>query len=143
IPPTLHAELREAASTLGVSLNERCAALLSTCGGVGSAEPLVQRVIDKARATLGDRLAGVVLIGSWARDDVSTGSDIDVLLVAHAGSRIVRSLSQQWDTEPLAWDSHGVELYPVARRETAVITSGLWAEGAFDGVVIHDPQLMV
>ena len=143
IPPTLHAELREAASTLGVSLNERCAALLSTCGGVGSAEPLVQRVIDKARATLGDRLAGVVLFGSWARDDVSTDSDIDVLLVACAGIPIVRSLYQKWDSEPLAWESHAVEPHIVALPETAEVTSGLWAEVALDGIVIHDPHLMV
>jgi hypothetical protein len=143
IPPDLHAQLRAAASALGISLNEHCAALLSTSGGVGSAEPLVQRVIDKARATLGDRLAGVVLFGSWARADVSTDSDIDVLLVAHAGIPIVRSLYQQWDTEPLAWDTHAVEPHIVALPETAEITSGLWAEVALDGIVIHDPQLMV
>ena len=142
ISPTLHAELRVAASTLGMSLNEHCAALLSTSGGVGFAAPIVQRIIAKAKATLGDRLAGVVLFGSWARDDVATDSDIDVLLVARAGIPIVRSLYQKWDTEPLAWESHAVEPHIVALPETAEVTSGLWAEVALDGIVIHDPHLM-
>ena len=143
ISPTLHAELRVAASTLGMSLNEHCAALLSTSGGVGFAAPIVQRIIAKAKATLGDRLAGVVLFGSWARDDVATDSDIDVLLVARAGIPIVRSLYQKWDNEPLAWESHAVEPHIVALPETAEVTSGLWAEVALDGIVIHDPHLMV
>ena len=100
-------------------------------------------IYDAAKATLGDRLAGVVLFGSWARDDVATDSDIDVLLVARAGIPIVRSLYQKWDNEPLAWESHAVEPHIVALPETAEVTSGLWAEVALDGIVIHDPHLMV
>lgn len=143
IPPGLHAQLRASAHDLGISLNEYCAALLSHDGGVGDAEPLVRLVIEKARATLGDQLAGVVLFGSWARGESTTESDIDVLLVAKPGTPITRSLYNQWDKEPFVWDTRAVEPHIVATPTSLDAVSGLWAEVALDGIVIHDPHLII
>lgn len=148
IEPTLHATLREAASRSGLSLNEYCARKLAG-GGLGGTEP-AWKAVGRASSVLGDDLLGVVVYGSWARDEATELSDIDVLLVVDPRRPIIRDLYRLWDEKPVLWnrgadperprrvEPHFVHLPPVGE-----VPSGTWAEVALDGIVIFDPALVV
>jgi predicted nucleotidyltransferase len=139
IDPRLHASLREAARTAGVSLNEYCAHRLSPLALAEPGGPVVAR----AATLLGDGLMAVVAYGSWARNELAAGSDVDVLVVAERRIPITRGLYRRWDAEPVAWASHPVEPHFVHLPPTSAAPSGTWAEAAIDGVVLFDRDLVV
>jgi predicted nucleotidyltransferase len=97
-------------------------------------------VVDRARAAFGARLRGIVALGSWARGDASSSSDIDVLLVLDPQTPLTRDLYRLWDREPLTFerravDAHVAHLSPPGSTPTAV-----WCEAAIDGIVWYDPD---
>jgi len=47
-----------------------------------SIEPICQAVVQRLRETLGEKLIGVALFGSYARGDYHPGSDLDLLVIA-------------------------------------------------------------
>jgi hypothetical protein len=136
IDPGVHAALREAARTSGLSLNDYCSRKLTAPANevVGPAAEVVRR----SASLFGDALVGVVAFGSWARDQQREGSDVDVLVVVEAGVPITRDLYRHWDAEPLVWDSRAVEPHFARLPEPGARPSGLWAEAALEGVVLFD-----
>jgi HEPN domain-containing protein len=141
LDPALHARLRADAEALGLSLNEYCSRVLAApgSGGVLPAGEVVQR----AGVRFGDRLKGVIVYGSWARDRLADTSDIDLLLVLSPDVPISRSLYRQWDDEPLVWEGREVEVHFAHLPSVDEPVSGLWAEMALDGIVLYDPGLEV
>lgn len=141
IDPGLHATLREAAREAGVSLNDYCARKLAAPGAdvTGPAADVVSRASTRLRAAL----LGVVAFGSWARDDLAEGSDVDVLVVVDANVEIVRSLYRSWDEQPVTWDGRRVEVHFVHLPNPDGPPSGLWAEAAVDGVVLFERDFVV
>jgi predicted nucleotidyltransferase len=136
IDPGLHGALREAAKASGLSLNDLCARKLvapgSDDGGPGPS------IVTRAASAFGPDLVGVVAYGSWARDELAAGSDVDVLIVVAERVALRRALYRAWDTEPMAWESRPVEPHFVHPPAVDDPPSGVWIEAAIDGVVLFE-----
>jgi hypothetical protein len=139
LDPSLHARLRERAEGLGISLNEYCSRVLAAPGG-GGVLP-AEEVVGRADARFGADLVGVVVYGSWARDQLADTSDIDLLVVLSSAVPVTRGLYREWDTDPVVWTEREVEVHFAHLPEAAGPVSGLWAEMALDGIVLYDPDL--
>lgn len=141
IDPVLHGSLRGQAAGCGLSLNEYCARRLALHGAppVGSCGGVLERADTVCR----DRLVGVIAFGSWARDEMSDGSDVDVLVVVDPELEITRALYREWETEPLEWESRLVDAHFVRLPERGARISGLWAEAAVEGVILYDRDLSI
>lgn len=138
IDPRLHARLRDAARRGGVSLNEHCAEKLALPDGPkGPAGDVVKRAVS----LFGGELVGLLAFGSWARDELADGSDVDVLVVLEPAVAITRDLYRAWDSEPMRWDSRQIEAHFLHLPERGARISGVWAEAAVDGVVLFDRDL--
>ncbi len=141
IDPKLHASLRRAAKKAGTSLNELCSRRLAL-----PSSPLPDGVLDAIRRAddlLGNDALGVVAFGSWARDEMVEGSDIDLLIVGGPAVKIDRSLYRGWDRSPLTWSGHRIEPHFVHLPGKGRRITGLWAEVVLDGVVLFDRNLSV
>ena len=137
IDPHVHAALRAAAEAAGMSLNEYCARTLaatSTNLGTSSAADAVERAAEM----FGASLVGVALFGSWARDEMSATSDVDLLVVLNDTAPITRELYRRWDEDPLRWEGRPLEPHFVNIGGAARRPAGLWAEVAVDGVVLFE-----
>src|SRR3990172_575550 len=95
IDPRLHAALRAAAAASGLSLNQHCALKLAS-PGVAATGPAAD-ALARAVAVAGDTLLGVVAFGSWARDEMVAGSDVDLLVIVGGEMRLERELYRRWD----------------------------------------------
>ncbi|MGD2122295.1 MAG: toxin-antitoxin system HicB family antitoxin [Gemmatimonadota bacterium] len=136
IDPDLHASLRRAADKAGISLNELCSRRL-----VLPSSPLPDGILEAVRRAvdlLGDDVRGVVAFGSWARDELVEGSDVDLLIVVEPSLKIDRSLYREWDRAPLTWAGHRIEPHFIHLPEKGRRITGLWAEVALDGIVLFD-----
>jgi hypothetical protein len=136
IDPGLHAALREAAREAGLSLNDYCVRKLAApCAQI---EGPAAELLERAASLLGEALVGVVAYGSWAREETTDRSDVDMLVVVADGTDIVRELYRRWDGAPLTWQSRPVEPHFVHLPEPGGAVSGTWAEASVDGLVIFD-----
>jgi predicted nucleotidyltransferase len=135
ISPGMHALLRDAAAGAGLSLNDFCARKLAAPGVV---EGPAFEVVRRATEQFGKDLLGIVVFGSWARDELTEGSDVDMLVVVEAHVAIVRGLYRSWDERGVEWEGRRVEVHIVHAPEPASLPSGLWAEAALDGLVVFE-----
>ena len=141
IDPDLHASLRRAADRVGLSLNKLCSRRLAL-----PAPPLPEGILKAVRRAvdlLGDDVRGVVAFGSWARDEMVEGADVDLLIVLAPDLKIDRSLYRGWDRSPLTWSGHRIEPHFVHLPGKGRRITGLWAEVALDGIVLFDRNLSV
>ncbi len=122
-------------------MNEVCLRRLSVpeSGSSGPAETAVTR----ADAVVGDALVGVVVFGSWARQEWGKDSDVDLLVIIEDGFEIDRGLYRTWDEVPVSWTGHPLEAHFVHLPAPGSRLSGLWAEVAIDGVVLFERDLRV
>ncbi len=141
IAPGLHAALREAARREGLSLNDYCARKLAL--PAASLPGPAAEVVQRASARFGTALRGIVVFGSWARDELADGSDLDLLVIVDDEVSIVRDLYRAWDGEPLSWEGRRVEAHFVHLPGPGEPLTGLWAEAALDGVVLFEHDLTV
>jgi predicted nucleotidyltransferase len=139
LDPELHARLRKAAEKAGLSLNELCARRLalplSDAGGAGTA------LCTQAASLLGDALLGVIAYGSWARDELASNSDVDVLIVVDEDTEISRDLYRHWEESPLSWDDRNVDIHFAHLPTSSDQAGGLWLDVAVDGVTLFDRDL--
>jgi hypothetical protein len=141
IEPGLHAALRAAAEEAELSLNEYCRRKLMA-PGLPVSGPATE-VVNSAVGIVGGALVGVVAFGSWARDELTAGSDVDVLVIVSADVAIRRELYRGWDGNPVSWGPHPVEPHFVHLPDPEARVSALWAEVAVDGVVLFERGLQV
>ncbi|MBU6223069.1 MAG: toxin-antitoxin system HicB family antitoxin [Planctomycetes bacterium] len=141
LDPGLHALLRHEAKAAAASLNEWCSRSLTTPGapGLGAAADVLLAI----RTRCGASLLGVVAYGSFARDELTAGSDVDLLVVLAAGVKITRSLYRQWEGAVPAWERREVDLHFVHLPDAGDPVSGSWAEAAVCGIVLYDRDLVV
>lgn len=143
LPAELHRTLTGAAAEAGLSFNEFCVRRLrvpSDAHGLSDARALV---VSRARAVFGDRLAGVLVIGSWARGEAAAGSDIDVLIVIDPATPLTRELYRVWDRVPLAYDGRAVDAHFAHLPAAGAAPSAVWCEAAVDGIVWYDRDGLV
>ncbi|HUE96996.1 MAG TPA: toxin-antitoxin system HicB family antitoxin [Longimicrobiaceae bacterium] len=142
IEPDLHAVLRERAAAAGLSLNAYCAGVLAA-PWAPLERPLAEAV-QRAIALHGEAVVGVLVYGSWPRQELSTESDVDLLIVIDSGVPVSRALYRVWDElPPLHWESHSVEPHFVHLPDADGGITGTWAEAAVDGLVIFERDLAV
>lgn len=139
--PALHGRLKEEARAHRLSMNEYCVRKLASPGA--PAEGPGTQAVERARSAMGDALVGVVLFGSWARDEARPDSDVDLLLVLEEKTPVQRSLYRGWDREPVSWKGHRLEPHYVHLPEAGAGPSGFWAEVAVDGLVLFEKDLRV
>ena len=140
LDPDLHAELRREAAMRGISLNAYCVQRLAAPASLSPGFEGAADTVRRAGDLMGESLVGIVVFGSWARGGAAETSDVDILIVVDGAIPITRELYRRWDEAPVAWsgrpvDPHFVHLPPERRTP-----SGLWAEVAVDGIVLHDPR---
>jgi len=141
LDPRMHAVLRGDAAAAGTSLNDWCGRVLAAPGG-GGLEPAAH-VVLALRARLGDDLVGVVAYGSFTRDELAAGSDVDLLVVLAPRVPITRALYRELDGVAPAWEGREVDLHFVHLPKPDAAVSGTWAEAAVGGIVLHDRDLTV
>lgn len=138
MPSALHAALDDAARASGLSLNTYCVRHLATAGLGIVGDKDVTSLAGHAHAVVGDALSGIVLHGSWIREEATPSSDVDALIVVDSGVVLRRALYRAWDAEPIVtWRSRRLDPHFVHPPEDGEI-SGLWAEVALDGMVLLD-----
>jgi len=139
LPGALHRALAEQAAGEGVSLNEFCVRRLRAGSGAPDVQVDVGAVVERARRIAGPHVVGVIAHGSRVRNDASTSSDVDVLIVVDRDLPLTRELYRRWDDEGgdtgsgQVLDAHFVHL-----PESADRAGGVWCEAAIEGVVLAD-----
>lgn len=136
IEPELHATLRRGAKDAGVSLNEYCTRKLAAPEHHGAGP--FEEAIRRASGTFGKQLVGVIAYGSWARNELTDRSDVDLLLVLTPDCSITRELYRAWDETLMHWGSHRVETHFVHLLQEDDRVTGVWAEIAAEGIVMFE-----
>lgn len=137
IDPRVHAALRAAAAAAGMSLNGYCARkLAATATNIGASSAAA--AVERAAELFGASLVAVAVFGSWARDEMSDTSDVDLLVVLDDTVSITRQLYRRWDEAPLCWEGRRLEPHFANIVGVARHPSGLWAEVAVDGIVLFE-----
>ena len=138
LDPTLHASLKSAAATAGLSLNDYCARKLALPLDPTALAGDGHEVVQRAAELYGSLLLGVVVFGSWARGEAGTDSDVDVLVVLDPRLPLTRSLYAPWDAAPVTWDGRAVEVHLAHLPARGEAASGIWGEVALDGLVVYE-----
>lgn len=136
--PALHTLLKNEARDLGLSLNDYCTRKLTqpvdAAALTGDGPAVVQRAID----LYAGRLMGVVVFGSWARNEDTDASDVDVLIVLDPGVPLRRASYAVWDSGAPRWDGRPIEIHLAHVPRAGGPISGFWAEVALDGLVVFE-----
>jgi len=138
LPAPLHRRLAREAAAQGLSFNEFCINRLTAPAPAGETLGLQTLVIDRARSAFGDRLAGVLLLGSWARGEAAATSDIDVLLVIDPDVTLTRDVYRAWDRAPLTWEGRAVDVHVAHLPAPGAPPTSVWCEAGVDGQVWYD-----
>lgn len=138
LPVRLHRTLVRAAAELGLSFNEFCVRRLQTPSDASGLSPVRSLVVSQARAAFGDRLLGVLVLGSWARGEAAATSDIDVLIVIDPGTELTRDLYRLWDRTPLSFEGRAIDAHFAHPSAPGSAPTAVWCEAAIDGVVWYD-----
>lgn len=127
-----------AAADAGLSFNEFCVRRLRAPSDAPAMLVVRSLVISHARAVCGDRLTGVLVLGSWARGEAAASSDIDVLLVVDATSPLTRDLYRAWDAGAVVFDGRAVDAHFTHPSAAGAVPTALWCEAAVDGIVWYN-----
>lgn len=138
LPVDLHRTLVKAAAELDLSFNEFCVRRLRAPSDAHGLSVVRSLVVSRARAVFGDRLLGVLVLGSWARGEAAATSDIDVLIVIDSGTALTRDLYRAWDRDPLSFEGRVVDAHFAHPSVARTAPSAVWCEAAVDGVVWYD-----
>jgi predicted nucleotidyltransferase len=138
LPIDLHRTLVKVAAQLDLSFNEFCVRRLRAPSDAQGDSVVRSLVVARARETFGDRLRGVLVLGSWARGDAAAASDIDVLIVIDPRIALTRDLCRTWDHEPLTWEGRAIDAHFAHPSAAGAAPTAVWCEAAVDGVVWYD-----
>jgi predicted nucleotidyltransferase len=138
LPLKLHRSLVKAAAEAGLSFNEWCVRRLAAPAQLSDTSAVRGVVIGAARAAVGDRLLGVVAIGSWTRGEAAADSDIDVLIVVDPSVPLTRDLYRVWDAGPHVFDGRAIDAHFVHPYTPRAQPGSVWCEAAVDGLVWYD-----
>lgn len=138
LPVDLHTTLIKAAAEADLSFNEFCVRRLRAPADATALSVARSQVVARARALFGDRLVGAVVLGSWARGEAATTSDIDVLIVLDATRALTRDVYRVWDAEPLTVEGRAIDAHFTHPQFAGAAPTAVWCEAAVDGIVWYD-----
>ena len=138
LPADLHRTLAKAALDAGLSFNEFCVRRLGAPSDAHGLSVVRSHVVLRARATFGDRLIGVLVLGSWARGEAAATSDIDVLIVIDTKTALTRDLYRAWDVEPLSFEGRAIDAHFAHPSAAGAAPTAVWCEAAIDGIIWYD-----
>ena len=138
LPADLHRLLARAAEADGLSFNEFCVRRLRTPAQPQQMSEARTAVVHRAQAAFGQRLLGVLALGSWARGEAGTSSDIDVLIVIDRDTPLTRDLYRAWDLNPLAVEGRVVDAHFTHPSPSGATPGAVWCEAAVDGLLWYD-----
>ena len=118
-----------------VSMNALCSRFIKEGLAAGTQDQKwIQTIVS---AYQGDGLQSIVLFGSQARGEATASSDVDLLLVFSAGTKITRSLYRKFETimESFSEESRH-SIHCVSIPEDVKSVSGFWFEIALDGIIL-------
>lgn len=138
LPADLHKTLVRAAAEAGLSVNEFCVRRLRAPSDATALSAARLQLVARAREVFGDHLVGAIVLGSWARGDAATTSDVDVLIVLDAKRALTRDLYRVWDAEPQTVDGRAVDAHFAHLPPTGAAPTAVWCEAAIDGIVWYD-----
>lgn len=138
LPAELHRTLVKAAADLNLSFNEFCVRRLRAPSDAQGLSVVRSLVVSRARATFGDRLLGVLVLGSWARGEAAATSDIDVLIVIDPRTTLTRDLYRAWDRDPLTFEGRAIDAHFAHPSAAGAAPTAVWCEAAVDGVAWYD-----
>ncbi|MCC6272666.1 MAG: toxin-antitoxin system HicB family antitoxin [Deltaproteobacteria bacterium] len=142
MPESLHARLAAQAARAGISLNAYCLQRLSEPASRSRDIPVWRRAVDARLPTLkkrfGENLIGVAAFGSQVRNEATSGSDVDLLVVLSTSIPLSRSLYRWWE-ESEARGRSAFEINPhfVHLPEAADQAGSLWLETALRHELIY------
>ncbi len=138
LPADLHRTLAKAAADAELSFNEFCVRRLSAPPDAHGQSAVRSLVVSRARAVFGERLVGVLVLGSWARGDAAATSDIDVLIVIDPKTALTRELYRAWDRDPVSFEGRSVDAHFAHPSTAGTRPTAVWCEAAVDGLVWYD-----
>jgi hypothetical protein len=138
LPADLHRSLVKAAAGAHLSFNEFCVRRLLAPADATALSTVRASVVARARALFGDRLAGALVLGSWARGEAAATSDIDVLIVLDPRTALTRDLYRAWDADPLRCDGRAVDAHFAHPPAAGAAPTAVWCEAAVDGILWYD-----
>jgi predicted nucleotidyltransferase len=97
--------------------------------------------VRRAAAFAGADLIAVAAFGSWAREEVTERSDVDLLVVVEDRVELTRELYRRWDLEPLRWSGREVDAHFAHLPDPERFSPSLWGEVAIDGIVLFERDL--
>ena len=135
LDPEIYQGLIKLSKTQNVSMNALCARFIKEGLTAGAQDQKWIKTIVSAYQ--GDDLQSIVLFGSQARGEATATSDIDLLLVFSAATKITRSLYRKFEAvlESLP-DQNRTSIHCVSIPEDVKSVSGFWFEIALDGKVL-------
>lgn len=140
LPADLHRSLVHAAADVNLSFNELCVRRLGAPADALSLSPMRASVVLRACALFGDRLIGVLVLGSWARGEAAATSDIDVLIVLDPTTALTRDLYRAWDETPLQSEGRAVDAHFAHPPVVGTAPTAVWCEAAVDGILWYDRE---
>ena len=138
LPADLHRALVKAAADVDLSFNEFCVRRLRAPSDANGVSVVRSLVVSRARAAFGDRLLGVLVLGSWARGEAAATSDIDVLIAIDPGTALTRDLYRAWDADPLEVEGRAIDAHFAHPSAAGSAPTAVWCEAAVDGIVWFD-----
>lgn len=140
LPVDLHQSLVKAAADVNLSFNEFCVRRLRAPADTPALSPVRSSVVARASTLFGDRLAGVLVLGSWARGEAAASSDIDLLIVLDPSTALTRDLYRAWDADPLRCEGRAVDAHFAHPPVAGAAPTAVWCEAAVDGLLWYDRE---
>ena len=138
LPADLHRTLVKAAADVDLSFNQFCVRRLRAPSDAHGLSAVRSHVVTRAREVFGDRLVGMLVLGSWARGEAAATSDIDVLIVIDAKTALTRDLYRAWDLDPISFEGRAVDAHFAHPSAAGSVPTAVWCEAAVDGIVWYD-----
>lgn len=142
----LHARLAAEASDLGLSLNEHCVRRLegeqpeSRFARLG----LDRRFVESVMSAFPTKPLAIALFGSFARDEQTERSDIDLLVVFDSDVPIERALYRFFDDRiDISGFAHLPNPHLVSLPKDVSACGGIWLEVAQEGIVLYEDGVRV
>ena len=98
---------------------------------------VLERFKKEARRLYSDRLKAVILYGSWARDEATASSDIDLIVVLKGKVTPGKEIDRMIDIVTDILIEHGelISLYPVSERSYESLRSPLLMNARKEGIL--------